>query len=580
MRIAGDVDPNRLLRTGPLPDSLGHDAAAVRAGLEALEEHRFVERLWAEDARIWSANAEGQALIRNRLGWLRSPTLMRERFAELTEFAEEIRRARYSHVVLLGMGGSSLAPEVFALTFGSRIGCPDLLVLDSTDPADVKKTLTRVDLPRTLFVVASKSGTTLEPLACYKFFRAQLERIAPKAGEQFVAITDPGTPLAGLAEAERFRRVFLNPPTIGGRYSAISCFGLLPAALIGVDLKRLLERAEAMASTCAGTLAAKENPAVVLGAALGALAKAGRDKVTLVLSPGIRAFGGWVEQLLAESTGKNGRGLVPVDGEPLGAPAVYGTDRCFVVVALAGDTQLDSRLAELRAATHPVFRITLTDALDLGGEFFRWEVATAAAGALLEVNPFDEPHVQEAKDNTAKLLQAYRSGGGPPDGPAACEAEGISLFTDPGIQPASVAAGLAAHLARARPGDYLALLAYLPPGDDVSPRLQALRTLLRDRLKIATTVGYGPRYLHSTGQLHKGGPDTGLFIQITWADAEDLAVPGEPYSFGALKRAQALGDLQALRDRGRRVIRLHVNRSPADALERLTEMVAGATRAL
>jgi len=552
----------------------------VDAALRTLEGCGFVERLWAGDAGLWSASPEGQALVKNRLGWLTAPGFMRAKLGEVTEFVDEVRCSGYTHVVLLGMGGASLAAEVFARTFGHRQGFPDLLVLDSTDPAAVKQVLERISIPRTLFVVASKSGITLEPLAFYRFFRARVEQAVPKAGSQFIAITDPGTPLEQLAKAEHFRRVFLNPPTIGGRYSAISYFGCVPAALIGVDLNRVLEATEAMVSRCGAGVPARENPGVILGAALGALAKAGRDKVTLVLSPGVRAFGGWVEQLLAESTGKNGRGLVPVDGEPLGAPAVYGTDRCFVVVALEGDTQLDGRLAELRAASHPVFRIALTDAFDLGAEFFRWEVATAAAGALLEVNPFDEPHVQEAKDNTAKLLEAYRSGGEPSDGPAACEAEGVSLFTDPGIQPASVADGLAAHLARARPGDYLALLAYLPPGDDVSARLQALRTLLRDRLKIATTVGYGPRYLHSTGQLHKGGPDTGLFIQITWEDPEDLAVPGEPYSFAVLKRAQALGDLRALRDRGRRVIRLHLNRSPADALERLTGMVASATRAV
>jgi hypothetical protein len=317
---------------------------------------------------------------------------------------------------------------------------------------------------------------------------------------------------------------------------------------------------------------------VVLGAALGALARLGRDKVTLVLSPKLQAFGAWVEQLLAESTGKEGRGLIPVEGEPLGAPAVYGPDRFFVAITLEGETEGEAELSALEAAGHPVFRITLNDPLDLGAECFRWEMATAAAGALLEVNPFDEPNVQEAKDNTAKLLQAYRRSKRLQDWPVDAEEDGIRLLTNQGTRPSSVTAGLAAHLAQANPGDYLALLAYLPPGPEVSARLQVLRTQLRDQLKIPTEVGYGPRYLHSTGQLHKGGPGTGLFIQITCDDKEDLAVPGEPFSFGVLKRAQALGDIQALRDRGRRVVRLHLSGKPVEALERLTELVARATQ--
>ncbi len=535
---------------------------AVAEGLKALEERRFVERLWAQDAGLWSANPAQQALIKNRLGWLASPSFMRERLAELKDFAAEIRRAGFSHVVLLGMGGSSLAPEVFALTFGFKQGSPTLLVLDSTDPAAVKNSLNRVNLAHTLLIVSSKSGTTLEPLAFYKFFRAQVEQIRAEPGPQFVAITDSGTPLERLAKEERFRRVFVNPSTIGGRYSAISYFGLVPAALIGVDLDRLLERAGAMVARSTDRLPLRENPGVVLGAALGAVAKAGRDKVTLLLSPRLQAFGSWVEQLLAESTGKEGRGLIPVDGELPAGPAVYGQDRFFVAVTLDGEAHLDGHLKELQAAGHPVFRITLKDPFDLCAEFFRWEVATATAGALLEVNPFDEPNVQEAKDNTAKLLHASRPGVPRAD-----------------RTPDSEQDALAAHLAQAKPGDYLALLAYLPSSAEVSVQLQALRSLIRDRLKIATTVGYGPRYLHSTGQLHKGGPGTGLFILITGDDREDLAIPGEPYSFGALKNAQALGDFQALKGRGRRVIRLHVDDKASEILEHLTRVAARAIKA-
>ncbi|MBI4562137.1 MAG: hypothetical protein HY724_08820, partial [Candidatus Rokubacteria bacterium] len=418
----------------------------------------------------------------------------------------------------------------------------------------------------------------LEPLALYRFFRAQVEQALPKAGTQFVAVTDGGTPLEKLARDDGFRRVFLNPPTIGGRYSAISYFGLLPAALTGMDLDSFLERTEAMVRRSTDAVPVRENPGVVLGAALGALAKAGRDKVTLVLSPRLRALGGWVEQLLAESTGKDGRGLIPVEGEPLGGPAVYGKDRFFVAVTLQSEADLDEHLRELEAEKHPVFRIRLKGLLDLGAEFFRWEVATATAATLLDVNPFDEPSVQEAKDNTARILQAYRSEHKPQDWPVVSQEDRIQLLTDQETRFSSLTDGLAAHLAQAKPGDYLALLAYLPPGAEVSAQLQAFRTLLRDRLKTATTVGYGPRYLHSTGQLHKGGPGSGLFIHITCDDEEDLAIPGEPYGFAALKRAQALGDLQALRGRGGRVIRLHLTGKPAEALERLTHMAARAVR--
>lgn len=554
--------------------------AAVEAALKTLEARDFARGLWIQDARLWTADAEQQALVRNRLGWLTLPAFMQEKLGELKDFAEEIRRLRYSHVVLLGMGGSSLAPEVFMLTLGSKMGFPDLLVLDSTDPMAVKQTLNHVNLGKTLFVVASKSGTTLEPLALYKFFRAQVEHNTPKAGQQFVAITDSGTPLEKLAKEDQFRRLFLNPPAVGGRYSALSYFGLVPAAFIGVDLNGLLKRAAAMAARSTESVRERENPGVVLGATLGALAKIGRDKVTLLLSPKLGALGCWIEQLLAESTGKDGRGLIPVDGEPLAEPAAYGTDRVFVAVTLEGESDLEQPLKGLQAARHPVVRITLKDPLELGAEFFRWEVATATAGALLGVNPFDEPNVQEAKDNTAKLLQTFRLKKRLPDWPVDREEDGILLLSNQGSKPASVAEGIAAHLKQAKPGDYLALLAYLPPGPEVSSRLQALRTPLRDRLRIATTVGYGPRYLHSTGQLHKGGPGTGLFIQLTCDDKDDLQIPGEPYSFGVLKNAQAQGDLEALRGRSRRVIRLHLDRKPVDALERLARMVARALETL
>ncbi|MFQ5899328.1 MAG: hypothetical protein ACE5JN_13945 [Candidatus Methylomirabilia bacterium] len=551
---------------------------AAAEALRTLEADRFMERLWVRDVRLWSSNSKEQTLSRNSLGWLTSPTLMREKVGELTEFAEEIRKTRHSHVVFLGMGGSSLPAQVFAESFAPKMGFPNLLVLASSDPAAIKQTLNRVHLPHTLFVVASKSGTTLETLALYSFFRTQIEQISPQAGPHFVAITDGSTPLEKVAREARFRRIFLNPPTIGGAYSAISYFGLLPAALIGVDLNDLLARTTAMVERSTEAVPLRENPGVALGTALAALAKNGRDKVSLILSPKLHAFGGWIEQLLAAATGKAGRGLIPVDGEPLGAAAVYGQDRVFVAVTLEGEADLDERLQQLQAS-HPVLRIRLKDLRDLAAEFFRWEVVAATAATLFKVNPFNEPTEHDAMENTAKLLQVYKIRRQLPDWPVDCEEEGILLLTHQKPPLRSVSAGIAGHLATAKPGDYLALLAYLPPEPEVSAQLRELRTLLRDRRKIATTVGHGPLYLYSTAQLHKDGPGTGLFIQITCDDKDDIPVPGERYSFGALKMAQALGDLEALRGRGRRVIRLHLDRKPAEALKRLTNMLARVTQA-
>jgi len=553
--------------------------------LRTLEDQGFIESLWIKDASVWTDDGAQQAVIRNRLGWLTSPTLMRQHSDDLKEFAADIRRAHYTHVLLLGMGGSTLCPEVLSLTVGSlgpKMGFPDLVVLDSTDPAAVKAALNRINLPRTLFVVSSKSGLTAETLAFYAFFREQVERGSRgKPGLQFVAITDAGTPLEKLAKGQGFRKTFLNPPTIGGRYSALSYFGLLPGALVGVDVAGLLDRAVAAVEEAGDSVPIRENPGVMLGAKLASLGKAGRDKVTLVFSPGIAAFGAWVEQLLAESLGKNGRGLIPVDSEPLGAPPVYGPDRVFVAITLADDAvALEPGLAALEEAGHPVIRIRLTDPLDLGAEFYRWEIATATMGALMEVNPFDEPNVQESKEITGKLLAAYRTSRRLPEWAVDREEDGIALLTGAGTKPPTVSEGLAAHLELAQPGDYLAFQAYLPPTPEIAEGLQELRRVMREKTNLAVTVGRGPRYLHSTGQLHKGGPPTGLFIQLTADDPHDLAIPGEAYTFAVLKNAQALGDLQALRNKGRRVIRVHLGgKDPADTLKKFTAMIARAVPA-
>ena len=549
---------------------------AVQETMDVLEGQDFMDRLWVKDASLWKGET---AAIRNRLGWLTSPTIMRGHSDDIKGFADEIRRLQFTHVVLLGMGGATLCGDVFNLTFGSKMGYPDLILLDSTDPAAVKHTLDRLNLTRTLFIVATKSGTTTETLSLYQFFRGQVEASSvPRAGVHFVAITDPGRPLDKLATESGFRRTFLNPASIGGRFSALSFFGLVPAALMGIDIKLLLDRSHAMVEACGNAVGARDNAAVRLGAALAGLAKAGRDKVTLVLSRKLRGLGPWIEQLLAESLGKDGKGLVPVDDEPLGPPAVYGEDRVFVGITLEGDLSHDAGLNALEDAGHPVIRIALRDSLEVGAEFFRWELATAAAGAAMGVNPFDEPDVTRAKENTASLLGTWKRNKKLPEWPADVEENGLVLMTNSGKKSAGLSQALQAFLAQAVAGDYIAIQAYLAPTADTWSRLQELRTLLRDRLKLATTVAFGPRYLHSTGQLHKGGRPNGVFIQITGEDKEDMAIPGAGYGFSTLKAAQALGDLQALSDAGRRVVRVHMIGKQTQGVEQLIQVMQKAVK--
>jgi RpiB/LacA/LacB family sugar-phosphate isomerase len=554
----------------PIPDALG--LPAVHQAVAGLEGADFVGRLWLKDTALWPGEA---AEIRNRLGWLTAPRIMSDQVADIRAFADEVRRLQFTHVVLLGMGGSSLSTEVFIQTFGSKLGFPDLLMLDSTNPGAVRRVLDRINLARTLFVVSTKSGTTAETLAFYAFFRGQVDAARPShPGHHFVAITDPGTPLEQLATEGGFRRAFLNPPSIGGRYSALSFFGLVPAALMGVDIGTLLDRAQVMVGACGADVPARDNPGLRLGAALAGLARQGRDKVTFVLSDRLRALGAWIEQLLAESLGKNGKGVVPVDGEPVGAPAVYGDDRLFVAITLAGDESHEAALAEIARAGHPVIRLSLHDPLDVGAEFFRWEIATATAGALLGVNPFDEPDVTSAKTKTGTLLAEWKRARRRPAWRADVE-DDVLAVTGGGGSAASVSDAIAAHLALGRARDYLAIQAYLTPRPEIWTRLSELRVLLRDRLRIATTLAYGPRYLHSTGQLHKGGPDTGLFVQITGDDTEDLAVPGASHSFATLAAAQAEGDFEALREARRRVVRVHLKGRPLAALDRLLKVIRG-----
>jgi len=533
--------------------------SAVDAALERLNKQKFSKRLWDQDPLLWKSDPVHQEVIRKSLGWLRVSRATLGHLDELSSFVQSVKSAGFTHAVVLGMGGSSLCPDVCRSTFGLAPGFLKLHVLDSTVPGSVASVEKSVDLARTLFLVSSKSGGTVEPNSFFKYFYERVRLLkGGRAGENFAAITDPGTSLERLAGEKGFRRVFPGVPDIGGRYSALSNFGMVPAALAGVDVETLLKRAERMVQACEAALPVQENPAVVLGATLAEAARRGRDKVTFVVSGGIATFADWAEQLIAESTGKEGKGLLPVAGEELGEPGVYGQDRVFVHLKLETDAEggVEQRLSALEAAGHPIIRISLPDKLDLGREFFRWEVATAAAGALLGINPFDQPNVQESKDNTNRLLQQFRSEGKLEEVAHAVEEDGLAAF-----------------LRNRRTGDYIALLAYLEPTAGNTVLLQSIRTRLRDATHLATTVGYGPRYLHSTGQLHKGGADNGLFILITADDVRDLPIPGEPYSFSILKQAQALGDLRALRSKQRRVIRLHLGTEVAAGLARLEKLI-------
>jgi transaldolase/glucose-6-phosphate isomerase len=556
---------------------LGSSQAGVQERIEALAAKDFGVRLWRKDASLWTADPKGRAIVANALGWLRVAEAMEEAVGELETFRREVQQAGLTHVVHMGMGGSSLAPLVFQRTLAEGADGLMLTVLDTTDPATILAVERSIPLERTLFIVASKSGTTAEPNAFGEYFFDKVKaRRGERAGEQFVAITDPGTPLVAVAAARRFRRTFLNFPDIGGRYSALSYFGLLPAALMGADVGEIVHRARLMETACAAAVPVAENPGIVLGAALGELASRGRDKVTFLMPASIDALGMWLEQLIAESTGKEGRGLLPVAGEAVAAPGVYGRDRVFVHIRLARerDARLDAAVDALRAAGQPVITITMADRLDLAQEFYRWEIATATAGAVIGINAFDQPNVQESKDNTNRLLAAVRQSGALPE-PQAALSDGPLRFYADGTAGSSTDL-IAAFLAPATAGRYVALQAYLTETPGTEAALETIRLRIRDARHVATTVGYGPRYLHSTGQFHKGGPNTGLFLQLTADDTEDAPLPGEPYGFSTFKAAQALGDLQALQQHGRRAIRVHLGPDVAAGLARLDDVIASA----
>lgn len=547
---------------------------AVLETLRRLQRERVVERIWNHDYTVWK---EDPAEISNRLGWLHSPANMPRHLPAIRSFAESIRSAGYGHALLLGMGGSSLAPEMFRLIFGTRTGYGTLDVLDSTDPGAILARTRRLDPAKTLFIVSTKSGGTVETLSLMKYFyNLALESLGQQdAGEHFIAITDPGSTLEETARELGFRQIFLNEPDIGGRYSALSYFGLLPAALAGVDIDRLLQSAAQPAQSCRAAPEANDpvNPGARLGAIIGTLANKARNKLTLITSPAIASFGTWVEQLIAESTGKEGRGILPVHGESLAAPEVYGPDRLFVHLYLQNDSGNRKTVQALAAAGHPVVQIELADIYDLGAEIFRWEMATAVAGHLMGINPFDQPNVESAKALARRMVAAYRKEGRLPEIRPALREDWVTVYAD--FSAGGIAEALRGFLAKAAAGTYVALQAYVTPTADIDAALDNLRTRLRAITGLATTVGYGPRFLHSTGQLHKGDAGQGLFIQFTADSSADAAVPEEAgsteswLSFGTLKMAQSLGDRQALLDAGRRVIRFHLSGDPAAGLRRL-----------
>jgi transaldolase/glucose-6-phosphate isomerase len=570
--------------------ALGPFEESIAGALQAAQANRLAERLWKADTGLWSGRDENRWV-----GWLHIVDQQREQAAAFRSIAQEIRQAGFTDVLLLGMGGSSLCPEVMRMTFGVIAGYPALHVLDSTVPAQVAAFEKAVDLKRTLCIVASKSGSTTEPNVFRDYFYDRMGQAvgADRAGQHFIAITDPGSLMEQDARQKGFRHIFYGVPEIGGRYSALSHFGMIPSAVMGVDVPALLDRTAVMVRRCGPSVPAGENPGLALGIVLGELARAGRDKVTVIPSPTLWDLGAWMEQLIAESTGKQGKGLVPIDGESLGSPEVYGDDRVFAYIRLASapDPAQDRAVEALEAAGHPVVRLTMHDPLDIGAEFFRWEFATAVAGHVLGINPFDQPNVQESKDYTKNLTDAYERTGSLPAEKPVFEADGIALITDEanasdlaaraaasGFPKDSLEAWIAAHTGRIRPGDYAAINAYVEMNAGHTALIQAIRHRLRDTKRVATTVGYGPRFLHSTGQLHKGGPNTGVFFQVTCDDARDVAIPGKRFSFGVLKAAQATGDFLALSSRSRRLLRVHL---PADVpaglarLKRAIEAVTG-----
>jgi transaldolase/glucose-6-phosphate isomerase len=558
--------------------SAGALTAAITAELDAWQKENKTERLWNSDATLWTNSDESQWM-----GWLN--VAEKNDVARIEALAAEIKAAGFVDVVLLGMGGSSLCPDMMSKTFGEIAGYPRLHILDSTDPLQICHLEARINLKKTFFIVSSKSGSTLEPNIFKDYFYTRLQTVLNKTevGDRFLAITDPGTKLDTMAEEDHFKAVFHGVPSIGGRYSALSNFGMVPAGLMGVDIKEFLHHVEAMQAACAPEVVANDNPGVMLGVILGVCASHGKDKVTLVASPAIHSLGAWLEQLLAESTGKNGKGLIPVDQEPLGKPTVYGDDRVFVYIRLESspDAAQDAAIETLEQAGFVVVRLSLSDIMHLGGELFRWEIATDVAGSVLGIDPFNQPDVEESKVLSLQLTDQYEKTGKLTQEKPFFSENGISLFTDEKnaeriqktlVDKPSIAGYLLAHLNQIQRGDYVDLSAFIEMTDENTNLLQKNRVLIRDNKKVATCLGFGPRFLHSTGQAYKGGPNTGVFLQITADHAEDIPVPHQ-YTFGLVIAAQAQADFSVLVKRARRVLRIHLEADVPDGLQRLQQML-------
>lgn len=563
-----------------LAHELAHEAAPdarqaeIVSAVEELKANRTIARIWKKDASVWSDQPEHHKIIANSLGWLTVPGQLLVRAAELTSFAQEIRAAGFTHAVVLGMGGSSLCPEVLRKSFGPQPGYPELLVLDSTVPAAVAQIEAQVTLESTLFIVASKSGSTTEPQMFERYFYERVKRSkGAKAGENFVAVTDPGTLLENQAKELGYRKTFVNWADIGGRYSALSFFGMVPFAVMGGDVEVLLERAVAAAKACQSE-DVNANPGAALGAMLGALANHGVDKLTLAASAEITSLGLWIEQLIAESTGKEGKGIVPIAGEALGSADDYGSDRVFALISVGdGDAETNAKLTALENAGFPVVQQQLSGALDLGATFFVWEFATAVASSLLKIDAFDQPNVQESKDNTKRLLAEFVAQGSLPQQTPVVQEGALRLYGEDKTLGTTLNAAIAAHLNKVQAGDYVAITQYFLETPEAEALIQQLRLAVRAKTGAAATTGYGPRFLHSTGQLHKGGANSGVFLQLTSEDAQDVAIPGGPFGFSVLKQAQSLGDLESLVKHGRRAVRVDLGLDVLAGLRQLLQAV-------
>jgi len=566
------VSVNR--QTYTLPDKLESD---VHASLQDWKKGGKAKRLWLKDSSLWTGADEGKWL-----GWLDITERQIESVDALKEIAADIKKAAFKDALLLGMGGSSLCPEVLRLTFGKASGYPDLHVLDSTDPAQIKSIEESVDLASTICIVSSKSGSTLEPNIYKQYFfdRVKAKVSEKEVGNRFIAITDPGSKMQRVAEKDKFRKIFMGVPSIGGRYSALSNFGMVPAALMGIDVLKFLNNTQEMVEACGADTEVSANPGVILGTILGIAANQGRDKITIITSPGIFDLGAWLEQLLAESTGKSGKGIIPVDRERLAKPDAYGTDRVFAYLRLESDPdgEQSAEVDALAEAGNPVVRIVLPDIYNLGQEFFRWEIATAVAGALIGINAFNQPDVEASKVETRKLTTEYESSGKLPAESPFFTGDGAKLYADvknvAELKGGGTLTGfLKKHLSRIGSGDYFAVLGYITMNEAHEEALEAIRLAVRDNKKVATALGFGPRFLHSTGQAYKGGPNSGVFLQITCDDAVDILVPGQKYTFGVVKAAQARGDFAVLAERGRRALRVHLGKDVAAGLATLTNAV-------